>query len=287
MIEFEKVCIDINPKLVIVAGDVNSTMACALVASKLNISLAHIESGLRSHDRRMPEEINRLITDQLADLLFVTEKSGILNLDREGINDNKVFFVGNSMIDSTFKYIKKAIDKKPWEALGLSKNNYCLVTLHRPSNVDDIDLLRRIVNNLNDISNEISIIFPIHPRTLNHLEKNKIILNESIKILKPLNYIKFLGLVAKAKLVITDSGGVQEETSYLGVQCITYRENTERPVTIDLGTNHLVNPLEDNLLLTFKSICSGNIKRPQIIPLWDGKSSIRISKVIKDYINKL
>ena len=132
--------------------------------------------------------------------------------------------------------------KKPWEALGLSKNNYCLVTLHRPSNVDDIDLLRRIVNNLNDISNEISIIFPIHPRTLNHLEKNKIILNESIKILKPLNYIKFLGLVAKAKLVITDSGGVQEETSYLGVQCITYRENTERPVTIDLGTNHLVNP---------------------------------------------
>ena len=284
MIEFESICAENNPALIIVAGDVNSTLACALVAAKMNIPVAHIESGLRSFDKTMPEEINRILTDRISDLLFISEKSGIDNLKKEGVQKNKMFFVGNCMIDSVKKYIDKAIEYQPWSKLNLIQQNYCLVTMHRPSNVDNPESLLGIISMLNDISKSLPVVFPVHPRTKNNLDKLKIDINRRISITEPMPYLKFLGFLAKAKIVITDSGGIQEETTYLNVQCVTFRDNTERPETVISGTNHLVGTKTDNVIKKVNEILNGKIKVGSIPTKWDGNSAKRISKIITKFL---
>ena len=220
MVEFEKICIKNNPELVIVVGDVNSTLACALAAKKLNIPIAHVESGLRSFDQEMPEEINRILTDRISDLLFVTEESGMKHLFDEGIEKEKIHFVGNCMIDSVKKFLPTALEKKTWIKYDLIKNGYCLITMHRPSNVDSAKIFNKSVDMLNSMSEKIKVVFPIHPRTKNKLRNSNIKLCDNILLLEPLPYLEFLGLMAKAKVVVTDSGGIQEETTYLG--CTVY-----------------------------------------------------------------
>ena len=286
MIEFEKVCLKNNPRLVIVAGDVNSTLACALAAKKLNIPIAHVESGLRSYDQEMPEEINRMLTDQMSDLLFVTEKSGIEHSLNEGIAREKIHFVGNCMIDSVKKFLPAALEQKPWYKYALDEYDYTLITLHRPSNVDSAENINKAVRMLNEMSKSSKLVFPVHPRTKSRLAQSSHKLDGNILMLEPLPYLEFLGLMAKARLVITDSGGIQEETTYLGVQCITFRENTERPVTVDLGTNQLVGTDPRELLKTFNKIINGEIKKGIIPPKWDGNAGTRIVKIINEYLAK-
>ena len=284
MIEFEKVLLQEKPDLIIVPGDVNSTLAGALTAAKMGIKIAHVESGLRSFDRSMPEEINRIMTDVLADYLFVSEKSGLENLTREGISSNKVFFVGNIMIDSLVHYLPAINASLITKNLELSLNNYILVTFHRPNNVDNPKSLKDIINLLNTISKEKKIVFPIHPRTKGNLEKFGLLKQfaKNVLLTDPLGYVDFLALAKDAGLVITDSGGIQEETTFMGIQCITVRNNTERPVTVDIGTNHLagtdIDLVED---IAFK-ILNGAKKKGSIPELWDGKTAYRITEILID-----
>lgn len=284
MIEFEKILLQEKPDLIIVVGDVNSTIACSLTASKLHIKVAHVEAGLRSFDREMPEEINRLLTDQISDLLFVTEKSGINNLNNEGISDKKVFFVGNVMIDSLHNYLGKAKQSKILEEYKLKPKNYVLVTMHRPSNVDSIEQLKELVHLLNTLSEKRMLIFPIHPRTKKNLENFSLLesLNKNVILSDPIGYLDFLNLLRQAELVITDSGGIQEETTYLGIQCITTRTSTERPITVEIGTNHLVGDSYKEAEDLAQKIFTGQLKKGKIPELWDGYSAERIVKIIKD-----
>ena len=278
MKRFEKVCIEIKPSLVVVPGDVNSTLACALVAAKMNIPLAHIESGLRSFDKNMPEEKNRILVDHISDLLFVSEISGIDNLKKEGISGDMVHLVGNCMIDSLISILPKSKEKKPWENFNLCEKEYTLVTLHRPSNVDKN--IEKTIDLLNLLSKENKLLFPVHPRTMKQINKYKKQLNNNIVLCDPLSYIDFLGIMSEANIVVTDSGGIQEETTYLGVQCVTFRDNTERPITVDIGTNHLVGTNIEDLIKTFKKITSGDRKNGKIPEKWDGKTADRIIDVI-------
>jgi UDP-N-acetylglucosamine 2-epimerase (non-hydrolysing) len=266
MIEFEKVLENEKPDLIIVPGDVNSTMACSIVASKIGIKIGHVEAGLRSFDREMPEEINRIVTDVLSDFLFVTEKSGLKNLKNEGIDSSKIYFVGNTMIDS----------------LNLESYGYILVTFHRPSNVDEKVSLSNLLLLLNTLAEKRFVVFPIHPRTRINIEKFKLnhTIHSNILLLDPVGYIDFLCLAKNAELVITDSGGIQEETTYLEVQCITVRKNTERPVTVEIGTNHLVGTDFKKVEETAMSVLDGNIKKGIIPELWDGKAAERIVNII-------
>jgi len=282
MQEFEKVVLNEKPDMILVPGDVNSTLACSLVASKLGIKIAHIESGLRSFDRTMPEEINRLITDVLADYLFVTEQSGIDHLVHEGIDQNKIHFVGNVMIDSLVELLPQIDQSTIIDTLSLVQKEFILVTFHRPANVDAFDYLANLINYLKELSEDIPIVFPIHPRTRNNLEKQGIDTKstESLILTEPLGYIDFLALTKSAKIVVTDSGGIQEETTFLGVQCVTVRDNTERPSTVDIGTNHLVGTNLDDVKKTVSSILNGNVKLGEIPPLWDGHTADRIAKII-------
>ena len=276
----------LKPKLVIVAGDVNSTMACAITAKKLNISVAHVEAGLRSFDSKMPEEINRILTDHISDILFTTEKSANINLINEGIVKEKIYFVGNCMIDSVRKYIKYTDKINLFDKYNIQKNKYCLVTLHRPSNVDSERNLIKYVDMLNIMSKKIKIIFPVHPRTRIVLKKIGIKLNHKILLLNPLPYIEFLSLINNARLILTDSGGIQEETTYLGIQCMTIRENTERPITIEKGTNHLVGTNTNNIMKVFNDIIDGKDKKGTIPSNWDGHSSVRITEIIKEFLSR-
>jgi len=284
LIEFETICLKRKPSLVIVAGDVNSTMACALVSVKLNIPVAHVEAGLRSFDNAMPEEINRILTDRISDLLFTTEDSGTKNLLNEGVPKEKIHFVGNCMIDSVSKFIPLAKEMAPWSKYDLNGNDYCLITLHRPSNVDSQQNIEKITSMLNIMSEKIHIVFPIHPRTKKSINNCTIALSDNIRLLDPLPYVEFLSLMSNAKLVVTDSGGIQEETTYLGVQCITVRENTERPITVELGTNHLTGTVANNILRVFNDIVEGRCKRGEIPSKWDGNSGKRIANVINDFL---
>ena len=227
MMEFEKICKIEAPDLVVVPGDVNSTLACALVASKMKIKIAHLEAGLRSFDMDMPEEVNRILTDHISNFLFITEESANQNLLNEGIKKEKIAFVGNTMIDSLKNTLKLSYSTRHWEKFKLTKKKYCLFTMHRPSNVDKLKNLRKMVTLLNSISNKIDTIFPLHPRTKKFILKYKLKLNKNIILTDPLPYKEFLALLAEAKLVVTDSGGIQEETTFLGVQCVTVRDNTE------------------------------------------------------------
>ena len=279
MILFEKICIENKIDLLIVVGDVNSTMACSVVAKKLHIKVAHIEAGLRSNDRLMPEEINRLITDSISDYLFVTEESGMDNLLNEGQKESNIFFVGNLMIDSLHYGLEKIKNRDKF-----SNQDYGLVTLHRPSNVDDVSKLKEILEALSTISNQIPLYFSVHPRTKSIIESNKIVLNDNIKILDALSYLDFLHLMRDSKVVFTDSGGIQEESTILKIPCYTLRNNTERPITIQQGTNHLVGNKQSNILDTFtkyKFKVNDNYKIPHG---WDGLAASRIINTLKQII---
>jgi UDP-N-acetylglucosamine 2-epimerase (non-hydrolysing) len=277
MVEFEKVCVSERPDLVVVVGDVNSTMACTIVAAKLVIPVAHVEAGLRSFDRTMPEEINRLVTDALSDLLFTTSRDADENLKREGADPAKIHFVGNVMIDTLLKQRQKAA------ALDVDKpNQYALVTLHRPSNVDDPRVLGPILEALQQISRTMPVLFPIHPRTRKHVTDFGLSL-DGIRTMEPLGYLEFLNLESTASVVLTDSGGLQEETTILRVPCLTLRRNTERPVTIEHGTNIMVGPDKGRILEAFRRIVNGDWKPSGPPELWDGRAAQRIVQVIGNF----
>ncbi len=284
MKRFEKICLKEKPVLVIVAGDVNSTLACALVAVKMDIKIAHVEAGLRSGDLEMPEEINRILTDRVSELLFTTEKNAEKNLLKEGISQEKIHFVGNCMIDSVNKFISKATDLEFWKNLGFGREEYLLATIHRPSNVDSKIDLSMVVKTLNEISNKLPIIFPIHPRTRKKIDEFSLKLNKSIMLLEPLSYIPFLSLMSESKIILTDSGGIQEEATFLGVPCITMRENTERPITTEIGTNILAGTKYENIILIFDKIVKKKNFKYKIPPLWDGFAGERIKDIIKNVI---
>lgn len=284
MIEFEKILLIEKPDLVIVVGDVNSTIACSLTAKKLQIKVAHIEAGLRSFDMEMPEEINRILTDRISDYLFVTERSGLENLKNEGIPEEKIYFVGNVMIDSLIQFQPKIEKSRILKEFDISPNNYVLVTLHRPSNVDTIESLKKLISFLNKLGQIRKVIFPIHPRTNGNLKKFNLLnsISKSIILTEPIGYIDFQELVKNAELIVTDSGGIQEESTYLGVQCITLRKTTERPVTVDIGTNQLVGVDLENAEEACIRVLNGRIKKGRIPELWDGQASKRICKIISE-----
>jgi UDP-N-acetylglucosamine 2-epimerase (non-hydrolysing) len=275
MSRLEQVLLDFKPDVVLVYGDVNSTVAAALVCSKLLIRLGHVEAGLRSFDRAMPEEVNRIVTDRLADLLFTPSEDGDKNLQSEGVESAKIHFVGNVMIDSLIQLLPAAM-ASPSDGLP---EKYALVTLHRPSNVDDSETLKRIIESLREVSDHLSVVFPVHPRTRQRLASTGVNFG-GLHLLEPLPYLEFLALQCRATVVITDSGGIQEETTYLGVPCLTLRNNTERPVTVDLGTNVLVGQNVDMLQSELTKILEGKAKVGIIPPLWDGHAGDRIADIL-------
>jgi UDP-N-acetylglucosamine 2-epimerase (non-hydrolysing) len=275
MSRFEPVVLEKKPDLVLVYGDVNSTMAAAIVCSKLSTPVGHVEAGLRSFDRTMPEETNRIITDQLADLLFTPSEDGDRNLCREGISPEKIYQVGNVMIDTLVRLMPAAMKCK---TNGFSAR-YAVVTLHRPSNVDDSQVLRRILDCIAGVSAELSVVFPVHPRTRQRIREFGI-KTTNLHLTEPLPYMEFLALQARATVVITDSGGIQEETSYLGVPCLTLRHNTERPVTVERGTNILVGDDTARLHEELIKILAGNAKNGTVPPLWDGRAGERIADIV-------
>ena len=277
---FEPVVLAHRPDIVLVYGDVNSTVAAALVSAKLGIRVGHVESGLRSFDREMPEEINRLVTDQLSDMLFTPSTDGDENLAREGISREKVFFVGNVMIDTLIKFLPKADELYPKLKAELALDSYGLVTLHRPSNVDDEATFLPMLEMLDSLSQKLPLIFPVHPRTRQKWSARLQQCNPNLRTIDPADYLKFLALQKNAKVVITDSGGIQEETTYLGVPCLTLRENTERPITITCGTNVLIGRDWQLLKVKFDEALSGAQRPKERPPLWDGKASDRIAEIL-------
>lgn len=289
MLAFEPVCRARQPDVVVVVGDVNSTVACALVAAKLGIRVAHVEAGLRSFDRSMPEEINRVLTDHLSDVLFTTERSANENLLREGVPQQRVHFVGNTMIDTLLRHREHALRLDFPREYGLEAGRYVLATLHRPANVDSAATLGRILGALADVARDIPVILPLHPRTHRNVQTFELggVLG-AVRALEPLGYLAFLGLMANAGVVVTDSGGIQEETTALGVPCLTVRPNTERPITVELGTNRLV-AAERVALRTaiLERIGMPRTTQPPSIPavpLWDGHAAERIAGVLLDFV---
>lgn len=278
MERFEDVCNKEKPNLVIVVGDTNSTVATALVASKLHIPVAHVEAGLRSNDRKMPEEINRIITDSISDYLFTTSEIANGLLKKEGISESKIHLVGNTMIDTLVKHIEKARKLERYMKYGLNLHQYGVVTLHRPSNVDSKETLTNLIEMLKEINSNIPLIFPMHPRTKNAIERFNIDTGE-IKIIEPLGYLEFISLVDGSNFILTDSGGIQEEASYLAVPCLTLRENTERPITCVKGTNLVVGTDRKRIIQELRNIPT---KWTRIsIPFWDGQTSRRIVEILK------
>lgn len=308
MIAFEKTLIDEQPDLVLVVGDVNSTLACGLTAVKMGIKMAHYEAGLRSFDRSMPEEINRVLTDAIADFLFITEPGARENLLKEGISDVKIYFVGNVMIDTLIKFREKSEHSAVLESLGLAGSggdgergdarsackNYALLTLHRPSNVDDRATFSQLIEAMLRISSEVPVVFPMHPRTMgrvrefgfdrffNFIENDRrpVITAAKINAAPPLGYLDFLKLMSHASLVLTDSGGIQEETTILGVPCITVRENTERPITVLHGTNTVVGTNKNDVIRESFRVLREGVPNTTPPPLWDGKAAQRTIDVI-------
>lgn len=290
MVRFEKILPGLDPSLVLVVGDANSTMAASIVAAKLCIPVAHVEAGLRSFDRTMPEEINRLVTDQLSDYLFTTCRQADDNLRREGITDDKIFFVGNVMVDSLLANLERARQSGILDRLGVENGRYALLTLHRPGNVDDEETLRGILQALDEIQREIPIIFPVHPRTTKqlsafgldgHIEKMA-----NLRLIEPLGYLDFLSLMSQSKLVLTDSGGIQEETTVLGIPCLTLRENTERPVTITEGINTLVGSGPKRIVDETMKILHEGSKAGRVPELWDGQAAERIVTILEEKVKR-
>ena len=293
MRRFEPVIDQHSPDVVLVVGDVNSTIACALVATKKDVAVVHVEAGLRSGDRRMPEEVNRVLTDQISDLLFTTEPDGESNLLREGIAAHRIHFVGNVMIDTLLANRDRAVPAA--ETLsgipGFSEkmSNYGVLTLHRPSNVDDPLVLRRLLEALADISEQLPLVFPIHPRTRARIEDaglNALLERSRIGLTEPLGYLQLLGLLSEARLVLTDSGGLQEETTALGVPCITLRENTERPITVTQGTNTIVGTDVAKIRACFNDVMSSGGKAGRVPALWDGRAAERIGSCLIEWASE-
>ncbi len=283
MLAYEGACAEDRPDLIVVVGDVNSTLACALVGAKLCIPVAHLEAGLRSNDRSMPEEINRLVTDTVADILWTPSPDADENLMREGAAAEKITRVGNIMIDS-YELMRERIQASGTRrSLGLEGREYGVVTLHRPSNVDDSEILEKLVNQLVEISGKIALAFPVHPRTRKNLERfglwQKLAAAPGMSVIEPLGYVDFMNLVCGARLTITDSGGVQEETTYLGIPCLTLRDTTERPITVTQGTNRLVTA--DSLLRTLDDILAGHWQHGRKPALWDGSAATRVVADLK------
>ena len=286
MIEFEKVLLRNRPDLVIVVGDVNSTLACAVTARKLGVPVAHVEAGLRSRDMEMPEEINRLCTDVLCEYLFTTDETASENLRTEGVDESRIFFVGNVMIDTLLKHREMAKGDGTLEELSLDEGGYALVTLHRPSNVDDPVVLTSLVGVLIELSRSLPVVFPVHPRTRARIEHaglaDRIAAEPGMILREPLGYIPFLNLTMHAKMVLTDSGGLQEETTVLGVPCLTLRANTERPITCTQGTNRLVGNDPRDIKAGIEVILKGDGKEAVIPDKWDGRAAERIVEVLKE-----
>ena len=297
MERFEPVLLKEQPDILLIVGDVNSTIACALVASKIQYNgtakrsrpiIGHVEAGLRSFDRTMPEEINRMITDALSDLLFITEIDAMKNLEDEGIPRDKIYFVGNVMIDTLIRFRDRARQLRILDNIGLKQESpgrkYGIVTLHRPNNVDDPISLNCLVECMEIIAERLPIIFPSHPRTMKNLKDfgldSRLNQNRNVYVIPPLGYLEFLNLLLDATLVLTDSGGIQEEATFLQIPCLTLRESTERPVTITLGTNYLVGPDPNTIVKTAFDILEGMSKKGVIPPLWDGHASHRILEVL-------
>lgn len=288
LIEFEKVCIEVEPDIVLVVGDVNSTVAATLAAKKLGIMTGHIEAGLRSFDPTMPEEINRIVTDSISDFLFVTEKSGVDNLINEGHSPEQIFFVGNTMIDSLIYALPKIERTNILKTLNLQPNNYALMTLHRPSNVDYPDQLSEIISIVEYIcyNQNLPLVFPIHPRTRKNIElfglEERINSIHNLIVTEPQGYLNFLALLKSSKFVLTDSGGIQEETTFLKIPCITMRTTTERPITQLIGTNMLIPPNKESVTKAVNDILHNPRNDTAIPPLWDGKASERIAQILVD-----
>lgn len=290
-----------RPDMIVVVGDVNSTTACALVGAKEGIPVAHVESGLRSRDRSMPEEINRIVTDSISDMLFTTEQDGNDNLKAEGVAASKIFFVGNVMIDSLVRVLDRACASELVRTTGLASNSFGVLTLHRPANVDDPERLRAAIGAIAQIARRLPLIFPVHPRTLTRLQQLNIpevqawdtkspIAKPGIWTIPPAAYIDFVGLVDRSAMVITDSGGIQEETTYLGVPCLTFRDNTERPVTVKQGTNRLIGTDPAVLVREASSLLDRTLGKPRNTngyhppELWDGHASERIVKIMRNHL---
>jgi len=291
MISFEKALLKDRPDLVVVVGDVNSTLACALTSKKLGVAVAHVEAGLRSFDMEMPEEINRKLTDGISDFLFVTEESGIRNLRAEGVSGDKIFLVGNVMIDTLLRNLAR-IESREFAPLakvqvicGTGKR-YGVLTLHRPSNVDSREALAPIWGAISEIACRIPILFPVHPRTRAKIAKFGLD-SKGVRMIDPIGYLDMLYAVKGAAMVLTDSGGLQEETTVLGVPCVTIRENTERPVTVEIGTNYLAGTKREGILSVAREILSGNAKKGSVPPLWDGKAAERIADILIQSISQL
>jgi len=285
MMAFEKVVFREKPGLVLLVGDVNSTLACALVASKLSIPIAHVEAGLRSFDRTMPEEINRFVTDSLSDYLFTPTRTAIHNLQQEGIQNGKIHYVGNIMMDTLYSFLNKKSDTGIVEYLHLKSKNYVVLTLHRPENVDHRKNLKNIILGLKGIHKIIPIVFPIHGRTKKRIKEfgfsSSIKKMTNLKIIQPLGYTDFITLMKDSLFVMTDSGGIQEETTVLKVPCLTLRKNTERPETVSIGSNTLVGTHPESMISESLHILDGDAKTGDIPELWDGKTSMRIVNILK------
>ncbi|NEM98891.1 non-hydrolyzing UDP-N-acetylglucosamine 2-epimerase [Pontibacter burrus] len=288
MIRLEKVISDFRPDLMLVVGDVNSTFAAALTGNKLGIKIAHLESGLRSFDREMPEEINRILTDEISDFYFVTEASGVKNLEIEGKPKEAIHFVGNTMIDTLVAFEDEINKSTILEDLALLPRSYVLMTMHRPSNVDEPAGLNKLVQLLDRLTVDLKVVFPIHPRTVKKLKESDLYAsiesNSNIIILEPLDYFSFQKLIANCFAVVTDSGGIQEETTFKQVPCFTLRANTERPSTIEIGSNILLDFEVDEVMKAVNDISSGNHKKGSVPPLWDGKSTERIVEILNTVI---
>ncbi|HAN56183.1 MAG TPA: UDP-N-acetylglucosamine 2-epimerase (non-hydrolyzing) [Betaproteobacteria bacterium] len=287
MRRFEPVLLQEKPAAILVVGDVNSTIACALVASKLGVAVIHVEAGLRSYDRSMPEEINRVLTDQISDLLFITEKDAAHNLAREGIDGARVHFVGNVMIDTLHHNLPHAVPASATLGADMARS-YGVLTLHRPSNVDDRDTLAGLLETVAMIAADLPIAFPLHPRTRASIERSGLqawLEKPGIRVLPPLGYLAMLGLMKDARIVLTDSGGIQEETTALGVPCLTLRHNTERPATVDEGTNTIVGTDRKAILIAAEDILNGGGKAGRIPEYWDGRAAVRIAAILLQWLD--
>jgi UDP-N-acetylglucosamine 2-epimerase (non-hydrolysing) len=284
MLAFEPVLLKQKPDLVLVVGDVNSTLACALVCVRIGVLVAHVEAGLRSFDRTMPEEINRGLTDQVADLLFTTKRDGNENLWREGVTEEKIHFVGNVMIDTLLRHKERALALNVLGRYGLEPQGFALLTLHHPSNVDVPEVLAGILDTLAEIQARVPILFPAHPRRVKRVQEfgfaERLAAMPDLRVMEPLGYLEFLNLMAGARLVLTDSGGIQEETAILGVPCLTLRENTERPLTVSQGTNTIVGRDPERIVTEALTILDGRNKAGRVPELWDGRAAERIVNVL-------
>ena len=284
MMGFEQVCLEDQPDLVVVAGDVNSTMAASLVAAKLMIPIAHLEAGLRSYDRAMPEEINRIVTDCLADLLLTPSADGDENLIKEGVPRDKIHLVGNIMIDTLMRHLPMATLDRIRDRVPVEEKGYGVLTLHRPSNVDDPVILRRILEAIAHVARRMPVVFPVHPRTRQRLATSGVALPANVMLTEPMGYIDFLSLSSHARIILSDSGGLQEESTALGIPCLTLRENTERPVTISHGTNRLVGPQTAAITAGFDEAMAREHEPQRRPPLWDGQTAGRVAAVLQKFL---